>query len=84
MQQRVYECRMNSVDEMKQHFVEVWKCCRLFQTSNDGRVNNVGAAINEWRKWLRACVRADGKHFEHLSLLSACVTDKSYGQVKYK
>jgi len=25
MQQRVYECRMNSVDELKQRLVEVWK-----------------------------------------------------------
>ena len=49
MQQRVYECHMNSVD--------VW---------NSLRQNVIDAAINEWRKQLRACVRADGQHFEHL------------------
>jgi len=49
MQQRVYECLMNSVD--------VW---------NSLQQNVIDAAINEWRKKLRACVRADGQHFEHL------------------
>jgi len=39
----------------------------------------IDAAINEWRKQLRACMRADGQHLEHL--LWARVTDKSYGQI---
>jgi len=56
-QQRVYECRMNSVDELKQCLVEVW---------NSLQQNVIDAAINEWRKQLRACVHADGQHFEHL------------------
>jgi len=64
MQQRVYECHMNSVD--------VW---------NSLRQNVIDAAINGRRKQLRACVRADGQHFEHL--LWARVTNKSYGQIKY-
>jgi len=49
MQQRVYECHMNSVD--------VWSSLQQ---------NVIDAAINEWRKQLRACVRADEQHFEHL------------------
>ena len=57
MHQRVYECRMNSVDELKQRLIEVWNS--LQQNVDD-------AAINEWRKRLRACMRADGQHFEHL------------------
>jgi len=65
MQQRVYECHMNSVDG--------WSSLQQ---------NVIDAAINEWRKQLRACVRADGQHFEHL--LWAYVTNKSYGQIKYK
>ena len=73
MQQRVYECRMNSVDELKQRLVDVW---------NSLQQNVIDAAINEWRKQMRACVHADGQHFEHL--LRTCVTDKSYGQIKYK
>ena len=68
MQQRVYECPMNSVDEL-----DVW---------NSLQQNVIDAAINGWRKQLRACVHADGQHFEHL--LPACVTNKSYGQIKYK
>jgi len=73
MQKRVYECRMNSVDELKQRLGEVWNS--LLQ-------NVIDAAINEWRKQLRACVHADGEHFEHL--LRVHVTNKSYGQIKYK
>jgi len=73
MQQRMYECRMNSVDELKQRVIEVW---------NSLQQNVIDAAINEWRKQLRACVHADGHHFEHL--LRAHMTNKSYGQIKYK
>jgi len=73
MQQTVYECRMNSGDELKLCLIDV---------CNSLRQNVVDAAINEWRKQLRACVHADGQHFEHL--LRVCVTNKSYGQIKYK
>jgi len=68
-----YDNGMNSVDELKQRLVEVW---------NSLQQNVIDAAINEWRKRLRACVHADGQHFEHL--LPASVTNKSYGQIKYK
>jgi len=72
MQQRVYECRMNSVNnELKLRLIDVWN-----------QQNVIDAAINDWRKQLRACVHADGQHFEHL--LPARVTNKSYGQIKYK
>jgi len=73
MQQRVSKCRMNSVDELKQCLIDVW---------NSLQQNVIDAAINEWRKQLRACVHADGQHFEHL--VAACVTNESYGQIKYK
>jgi len=73
MQQRVYECRMNSVDELK---------LRLIDVSNSLQQNVIYAAINDWRKQLRAWVYADGQHFEHL--LRVHVTNKSYGQIKYK
>jgi len=65
MQQRVYECRINSVDELKQRIVEVW---------NSLQQSVIDAAINDWRKRLRACVHADGQHFEHS--LPVHVTDK--------
>jgi len=53
---KVREC-MSSVDELKQRLVEVW---------NSLQQNVIDAAINDWRKQLRACVHADGQHFEHL------------------
>jgi len=64
---------MNSVDELKQRLIDVW---------NSLQQNVIDAAINEWRKQLRACVHADGQHFEHL--LRVRVTNISYGQIKYK
>jgi len=65
MQQRVYECHMNSVDELKLRVIDVW---------NSLKQNVIDAAINDWRKQLTACVHADGQHFEHL--LRAHVTKK--------
>jgi len=38
MKQRVYECSINSVSEVKQHFVEVW---------NSLQQNAIDAASNE-------------------------------------
>jgi len=73
MQQRVYECHINSVDQLKLRLIDVW---------NSLQQNVIDAAINKWRKQLRACVHADGQHFEYL--LQVHVTNKSYGQIKYK
>jgi len=70
---RVYECRMNNVDELKLRIVEVW-------TSQQ---NVIDAAVDERKKQLRACVHAcRWTHFEHL--LWVRVTNKSCGQIKYK
>jgi len=41
MQQRVYECCMNSVDELKLRLIDVWYSLQQ---------NVIDAAINEWRK----------------------------------
>ena len=59
MQQRVYDNRpcIKDVDDLKGLLIEVW--CELQQSVID-------SAIREWRKRLRACVRAHGGHFEHL------------------
>jgi len=72
MQQRVYECHEQC------QWAEAAPHWRLDSLQH----NVIDAAINEWKKQLRACVHADGQHFEHL--LRARVTDKSYGQIKYK
>ena len=73
MRQRVYECHMNSVNDLKLCLIDVW---------NSLQQKVIYAAINDWRKQLRACVHTDGQHFEHL--LWVHVTDKSYIQIKYK
>jgi len=64
MQQRVYESRMNSVDIPKQCHIDIW---------NSLQDNVIDTAINEWRKRLRACVRADGQQFEHRRIQNACL-----------
>jgi len=69
----MYECRMNSVDELKLCLIDIW---------NSLQQNVIDAAINNFRKQLIACVHEDGQHFEHL--LRANMTNKSYGQIKYK
>jgi len=43
VQQRVYECCMNSVDELKLRLVEVW---------NSLQQNVIDAAFNGWRQEL--------------------------------
>jgi len=64
---------MNGVDELKLRLIDVW---------NSLQQNFIDAAINDYRKQLRACMHAAGQHFEHL--LPAHVTSKSYRQIKYK
>jgi len=51
MQQRVYECRMNSVDELRQRLAEVW---------NSLQQNVIDEAISGWRNhWERAYMQMD-------------------------
>jgi len=57
MQQRVYQTKVHDLDELKQCLINVWHCLRQ---------NIIDDAIDEWRKRLRACIRAKVGHFEHL------------------
>ena len=57
VQERVYQKPIRDVDQLKQRLVEVW---------SDVQQTVVDAAIGEWAKRLRACIRAKGHHFEHL------------------
>ena len=49
----MYQKPIRDLDQLKQRLVEVWSDVQ--QT-----------VIDEWRKRLKACVRAKGHHFEHL------------------
>jgi len=57
IQQRVYEKRVNDVDELCQRLLSVWHT--IGQNVKD-------EAIDQWSARLIACVRAKGGHFEHL------------------
>ena len=53
----MYQKPICDVDQLKQRLVEVW---------SDVQQTIVAAAIGEWRKRLRACVRVKEHNFEHL------------------
>ena len=57
MQERVYEKRVNDIDELCQRLLSVWYSIGQ---------NVIDEAIDQWRARLTACVRAKGRHFEHL------------------
>jgi len=48
--------RVRDVNHLKERLIVEW--CDLHH-------NIICAAVNHWHTRLRACVRADGRHFEH-------------------
>ena len=56
LQERVYRSPIRDVQHLKMRLVEEWS-----QFSQ----NIVDAAVRQWRVRLRACVKADGGHFEY-------------------
>ena len=59
-----------------------WSSASLILTSGSLRQNVIDAAVNKSRKQLRACVRADGEHFEQLAYCELVVKLKKYEQTK--
>lgn len=57
MQERVYQTPIHDVHDLKERLISAW--CDMRQSVVDN-------AIDQWRGRLRACVKADGGHFEHL------------------
>lgn len=56
LQERVYRSRIRDVDHLRERLLEEWSCF-------DQRI--IDKAVKQWRVRLRACVHADGGHFEH-------------------
>ena len=57
MQDRIYQKKVKDVNELRERQVEVWAGLQQ---------NVIDDAIDQWRRRLRACVRARGGHFEYL------------------
>ena len=57
MQDRGYQQPVADIDELRERLLQDWASMPQ---------NIIDKAINDWRKRLRACVEADGGHFEHL------------------
>jgi len=57
MQDRVYACKITSVEELKQRISDEWD--KIDQQLID-------YAIKDWCKRLAACVSARGGHIEHM------------------
>ena len=56
MQQRVYQTKVQNVNDLKRRLINVWA---------DMQQSVIDDAIDQWRKRLPACVRARGGQFEH-------------------
>jgi len=56
MQQRVYQTKVQDVNDLKRRLINMWA---------DMQHSVIDDAIDQWRKRLHACVRARGGHFEH-------------------
>ena len=57
VQERVYQQSISNIDELREHIVAVWEAV-------DQRV--IDAVIRLWQERLLACVKAKGRHSEHL------------------
>ena len=56
LQKQVYRTKISNVDELKRRINSEWAA--LCHTV-------IECALGEWRQRLRACVHAEGGHFEH-------------------
>ena len=57
LQERVYRSRIHDVDQLKSRLIEEWE--HFHQVFID-------EAIRQWRPRLPGCIRAHGRHFEHI------------------
>ena len=57
MQEQVNHTAIHDVNDLRQRLLDMWA------TQDQRSINNAAA---QWLKRQRACVQADGRHFEHL------------------
>ena len=57
LQERVYRKYVKDVDELKLRLIEAWSGIQQ---------SVIDQATDQWRIRLNACVKAKGKHFEHM------------------
>ena len=57
VQERVYQTPIHDVDDLKRRLIASWSGMQ------QSVIDNV---IDQWRVRLWACVKANGRHFEHL------------------
>jgi len=57
LQERVYRVRIRDTDELRKRLAATWA---------EFHQSVVDYAVDQWRKRLEACIRAEGGHFEHL------------------
>jgi len=56
-------CSFTVLNVLKECLIAVW---------SDFRQVIIDTAVDQWRKCLQACVRANGGHFEHLLWTNSC------------
>jgi len=57
LQERLYRVRIRNTDELRKRLVATWA---------EFQMSVVDYAVDQWRKRLEVCIRAEGGHFEHL------------------
>ena len=57
MQQRLYKTPVRDTIDLKKRLVDTWASIPQCV---------VDEAVDQWTAWLRACVKAKGRQFEHL------------------
>ena len=57
LQEHICRVPISDMDQLRKHLLTTWA---EFQQSV------VDDAVDQWRKGLEACIRAEGGHFEHL------------------
>ena len=56
MQDRVYQTKVQDIDDLKRRLVRVWA---------EMKQSVIDHAVDQWQKRLRACIRAKGEHLNN-------------------